>query len=203
MIKHWSRYLIELELGLKDLFIEKERAQNEEEVRNLERDIYDQSTKILGVRDGVNLVREETDIVRQLKSLPKAPVEKDSDVKYLVLKGRDDAIRNLLHPISQAEMIRALREGDSGSIQLESGWYSIDFFDRVLNAIPGVSSNVYKDSKKVTLLVGNPNLALKLNKEVAKILGLPKRRLTPLLIYKGTYNVSPYNSMLVHRRELN
>ena len=160
---------------------------------------------ILGIKDAINYVKEELAqvLVRQPRHLPKDPVEKDGDVKYLVLKGRDDAIRNLLHPISQAEMIRALREGDSGSIQLESGWYSIDFFDRVLNAIPGVSSNVYKDSKKVTLLVGNPNLALKLNKEVAKILGLPKRRLTPLLIYKGTYNVSPYNSMLVHRRELN
>ena len=67
----------------------------------------------------------------------------------------------------------------------------------------GVSFNVYKDSKKVTLLVGNPNLSLKLNKEVAKVLGLPKTRLTPLLIYKGIYNVSPHNSMLVHCRELN
>ena len=59
MLNHWSGYLIDLELELKDLFIEKDEARNEQDVRNLERVIYEQNMRILGVRDGVNLVREE------------------------------------------------------------------------------------------------------------------------------------------------
>ena len=106
----------------------------------------------------------------------------------------------MLHPPSETQ---SLPVGERGSIIIPPGYYSFDWFDFLLNSIPGVSFKVHRYSKKVTLMVRDRNLKLRLNKEVAKLLNLPKQKLEPNVIYEGKYNMNPLSLIFLHCQQLN
>ena len=119
-----------------------------------------------------------------------------SRVRGAVTVARYNApIVNALHPTGG---VAPLPPGERGSIFITPGYYDIDWFESLLNAIPGVSFKAYRESKKVTLIVMDTNLELRLNREVSTLLDLPRGDLLTNVIYKGNYNVDPFEVAFIH-----
>ena len=92
--------------------------------------------------------------------------------------------------------------GSIGSVIIPPGWYDVDWFDFILNSIPGVSFRVFRESKKVTLVITDVNLKLRLNREVSRLLNLPKGRLVPKVVYTGSYDVNPFKFLFIRCPQL-
>ena len=124
----------------------------------------------------------------------------DDVYKRLYLTGTSDSIQARL----QAETpTQALPAEQRGSIIIPPGFYDVDWFEFLLNAIPGVSFRVHRDSKRVTLTVVDASLKVRLNKEVAKLFNLPKVKLAPNVIYEGKYDMNPFKLLFIHCPQLN
>ena len=113
----------------------------------------------------------------------------------VIVGGYNAPIVNALHPTGR---VAPLPPGERGSIFITPGYYDIDWFESLLNAIPGVSFKAYRESKKVTLIVTDTNLELRLNREVSTLLDLPKDDLLANVIYKGNYNIDPFEAAFIH-----
>ena len=118
----------------------------------------------------------------------------------VIVGGYNAPIVNALHPTGR---VAPLPPGERGSIFITPGYYDIDWFESLLNAIPGVSFKAYRESKKVTLIVTDTNLELRLNREVSKLLDLPRGNLLTNVIYKGNYNIDPFQVAFIHCAQIN
>ena len=129
------------------------------------------------------------------------PATREDDVhKRLYLTGTSDPIQTRLQAETPTD---ALPAEQRGSIIIPPGFYDVDWFEFLLNAIPGVSFRVHRDSKRVTLTVVDASLKVRLNKEVAKLFNLPKVKLAPNVIYEGKYDMNPFKLLFIHCPQLN
>ena len=101
------------------------------------------------------------------------------------------------------KLTQALPAKQQGSVIIPPGFYDVDWFEFLLNAITGVPFRVHRDLKRVTLTVVDASLNVRLNKELAKLFNLPKVKLAPNVIYEGKYNMNPFKLLFIHCPQLN